>query len=397
MTRKKRVLLGSILLVGIWLFLRNFYGFVPYQEGDDKVSLQASSLPYYDYKGVIHAHSIYSDGAGDFPEIISEAQAAQIDYLITSDHNTLKPYQKGLEGWHQGLILLIGEEISTDTGHLLALRITKEGVSSPSQKSIDSVNKDGGFSFLAHSENMKIPWRDWNVQGYTGIEIINMDSVVRRKALQIDGIYSLLRYLQSPNNLRDVVSNNPPTLELKRWDELTKERRVVGISSVDAHGIIKIFDKKYKMPTYEHMFRSATTHVVTGEKFSGDFSKDKELLYKTIELGHVYGVFEETIPATGFLFFGENSKEKVVMGDEIVYQAGEPLKLFVSLPNGQEGIIKLVKDGKIIKEHAGRDMTYTADGPGVYRVEVYLYDKRLPFNLYWGSRPWIYSNPIYIR
>jgi len=395
--KRTRWIIALILLLGLWLLIRNFYGFVPYQGEDNNISLPTSFPLYYDYKGVIHAHTIYSDGAGDFPEVISGGQAAKIDYLITSDHNTLKPYKEGWEGWHQGLLLLIGEEISTNTGHLLALRINKEGVSSPSQKSIDGVNEDGGFSFLAHSENMKIPWKDWSVENYRGIEIINMDSIVRRKALQIDGIYSLLRYLQSPDNLRGVVANNPPTLELKRWDELTKERRVVGISSVDAHGIIKIFDKKYKMPSYEHMFRSATTHVITREKFSGDFSKDKEMLYKTIENGNVYGVFEENISATGFLFYAENSTEKVIMGDEITHKGDNPVTLSVSLPTGQEGIIRLVKDGIVIKEIAGRSMNYVADGPGVYRSEVYRYDKRLPFDLYWGSRPWIYSNPIYIR
>ena len=48
---------------------------------------------YHDYVGVIHIHTRYSDGAGTIEEIARNANAQQLDYLIVTDHNTLKALQ----------------------------------------------------------------------------------------------------------------------------------------------------------------------------------------------------------------------------------------------------------------------------------------------------------------
>jgi hypothetical protein len=50
----------------------------------------------------------------------------------------------------------------------------------------------------------------------------------------------------------------------------------------------------------------------------------------------------------------------------------------------------LLKDGKVIAETSGDTLLNTVEDPGVYRVQAWLEIDGEP-------RPWIYSNPIYLR
>ncbi len=49
---------------------------------------------YKDYKGAIHIHSRYSDGSGSLQEIVKSANLAGLDYLIITDHHTLRHKQE---------------------------------------------------------------------------------------------------------------------------------------------------------------------------------------------------------------------------------------------------------------------------------------------------------------
>jgi hypothetical protein len=51
---------------------------------------------------------------------------------------------------------------------------------------------------------------------------------------------------------------------------------------------------------------------------------------------------------------------------------------------------KLVCDGQIVLEQSSPGFDFLVDKPGVYRVEVWL-------NLAGEDRPWILTNPIYVR
>jgi len=56
-----------------------------------------------------------------------------------------------------------------------------------------------------------------------------------------------------------------------------------------------------------------------------------------------------------------------------------------------EGEVRILKDGLIIGKYRGMEAVYPVTERGVYRVEVY---KKIPI---FGWRPWIFSNPIYLR
>ena len=45
----------------------------------------------YEYVGAIHIHSVYSDGTGKIEEIAKAAYDSDLDFIMMTDHNTLKP------------------------------------------------------------------------------------------------------------------------------------------------------------------------------------------------------------------------------------------------------------------------------------------------------------------
>ncbi|HDP68586.1 MAG TPA: histidinol-phosphatase, partial [Candidatus Marinimicrobia bacterium] len=77
---------------------------------------------FQEYSGCIHVHSVYSDGSGTIPEIIKAAQGARLDYLMLSDHMTLRARDEGYTGWHDDLFVSVGYEINdqADQHHYLA-------------------------------------------------------------------------------------------------------------------------------------------------------------------------------------------------------------------------------------------------------------------------------------
>ncbi len=74
------------------------------------------------------------------------------------------------------------------------------------------------------------------------------------------------------------------------------------------------------------------------------------------------------------------------IGSEVPFAAGLHLRAEAPL----EGRLKLVRDGDVVCEQTGPLLDFPVDQPGIYRVEVWL-------NLAGEERPWILTNPIYVR
>ena len=74
------------------------------------------------------------------------------------------------------------------------------------------------------------------------------------------------------------------------------------------------------------------------------------------------------------------------MGDEVKFAEGQ--KLLARFPVACH--IRLLRNGKVIGELERDQLEYSVERSGVYRVEGWL-------KLDGEERPWIYSNPIYMR
>ncbi|MFF9900465.1 CehA/McbA family metallohydrolase [Streptomyces longispororuber] len=73
------------------------------------------------YRGDCHLHTWYSDGRRTPAEIGALARAAGLDFINSSEHNTHSAHAHWSDVAGDDLLVLLGEEVTTRNGHVLAL------------------------------------------------------------------------------------------------------------------------------------------------------------------------------------------------------------------------------------------------------------------------------------
>ena len=106
----------------------------------------------------LHMHSTYSDGTATIQQVLQYAQQqTNLDVIALTDHDVIDGALRAHDLWSKGQYrfdFIVGEEISTRSGHLLALFIEKRiqpGLSM--EESIDLIHAQGGLAIVAHPLN----------------------------------------------------------------------------------------------------------------------------------------------------------------------------------------------------------------------------------------------------
>ena len=106
----------------------------------------------FDVSCVVHVHSTYSDGTATVAELLAVARTVGAEALLLTDHDSLQGCREGWEGMHDGVLLLIGVEISSTEGHYLAFGVPHE-IAHHCRSALeiaDAVRAAGGIGFAAH-------------------------------------------------------------------------------------------------------------------------------------------------------------------------------------------------------------------------------------------------------
>lgn len=106
----------------------------------------------------LHMHSTYSDGIGTIQQILTYAQErTNLDVVALTDHDVIEGALRARDLWARGnyrFDFIVGEEVSTRSGHLLALFIEKRIPPHLSmEESIDLIHAQGGLAVVAHPLN----------------------------------------------------------------------------------------------------------------------------------------------------------------------------------------------------------------------------------------------------
>ncbi len=348
-------------------------------------------MKLHDYSGIIHFHSSFSfDGHSSVPEILTAADKNDLDFLMLTDHFNLKAREAGFEGWHGDTLLIVGEEISQGQfNHYLAFDVREpvnaERRALSPQAVIDRVLEQGGFGFIAHPDHegtrmfhvKPFPWIEWGVTGYTGIGI--WDFMTDWQSSLNGYLRSLLSYTFPALFLR-----GPRRVTLRRWDELNRTSKVIGIGELDNHNTMKkLFFIPIPIFPFQRAFRFIRTHLLTERTLEKNPAADIETLFDALKRGRVYVAQEYFHPSKGFSFVIEDGGREATMGDEFLLDEKAMLK--VRLP--WVGKIRIIRDGDLFRETIAEELNCPIDQAGVYRAEGYL----KAFGRY---RPWIFSNPI---
>jgi len=346
----------------------------------------------------LHVHTVYSDGTQDHAYVARDAIKAGIDAVIFADHNI---YIKGLDQYyeHDGkkVLIIIGEEIHNQAAnpqkdHLLVFGVKEElaHFAHNTQSLINNVNNRGGLSFLAHPIDPEskafaeedLSWENWDVTGYTGIELWNaMSEFKSLLASYLHGLYYAFNFKK--------IAHGPLKETISIWDRLlSKNKKVVAIAGSDSHQFKASLGpiKRLLFPYYQH-FQAVNTHVLSEYELTGDSHEDQSIILTAMRKGHCFVAYDLPKSTKGFRFNANTKDGKSIMGDSVPL-ASQP-SLQVSLPSSAE--CRLIKDGITIQTvEKGYGLIYKVTEPGVYRTEVYI--------KYQGKkRAWIFSNPIYIK
>ncbi|HIJ58966.1 MAG TPA: PHP domain-containing protein [Deltaproteobacteria bacterium] len=348
---------------------------------------------HFEYVGNLHIHSRYSDGGGSVREIARSARTAGLDFIILNDHNYMTDtLHLEDEGNYDGLIVLMGLELGRRYHHYLAFdlpEMVRAGGLSP-QGVIDLGNRNRACRSIAnHYENdmpftetsIAYTWNDLSVTKYTGICIWNFSSRWKERVTNpLTGLFFLL--------FKTRMLKGPSKKTLSFWDRQCRQRRVAAIGGSDAHGSLFKWGVLRFIPLpYDYTLNSITVHLLSEKNLSGKFNEAKDQIYGGLRQGRLFIANEKVAPAVGFRFFYiSESGSNLTMGEEATFKRGI---LFIETPD--KGEIRLLKDGAVLKKWRGSSAFYEVEESGVYRVEVY---HRL---LFFEPRPWIFSNPIYLR
>lgn len=346
----------------------------------------------YTYRGNLHIHSRYSDGSETIAVIAATAAAAELDFIIITDHNTLAGLDE--EGYHAGVLVLVGCELNRQYNHYLAFGITENIPSNDAdpQQVIDAVRAAGGSGFLAHpfekgspwvEEGKAFPWKTWPVERFTGIELWNYCSQWRSRAGSFwRTIYWYLFNRRAPFN------SGPPREALQFWDALARHRPMPAIGGTDAHAIpVRFGPFTAKVFPYAFLFQTINTYVILERPLSRAMPEARVQIYDALAGGNCFIAFDSLYPGRGFTCAVLIPDRELPPGSTVAFRSGLALKIHSPTRRTQ---LRIIKNGCLIYRKNCQDLSFRLLERGVYRVEAY-YQPR-----FGCPRPWIYTNHFHL-
>jgi hypothetical protein len=382
------------------------------------------SSGYQDVRSLLHVHSAFShDSRGTIEEILAAANETQVHVIMFCEHpaSGYDYFIDGHRGVQGGVLLIPGAETN---GFLAFPRqsIQNQKTDSP-QAFADLVRSTGGQIFLCHLEERM----DWNIANITGTEIYNTHADFKEEARFLAALRSPLTLV----GLMDAVKQYPqevfgalldyPADYLKRYDQLCQEARHTGVAGNDSHhnqayrarivdgGKVLVEDALGEKSALLDPAKLAAVKLLTAGKKPGDVIFDLDLdpyarsfrhvsthlllgqvneaeVRLALNAGRAYVAFDWIADPTGFIYRLGRGAESWPIGSDVSFADGLHLQAEAPL----EGRFKLVRNGAVVHEQRGPVLDLPVDQPGIYRVEVWL-------NLAGEDRPWILTNPIYVR
>jgi len=387
-----------------------------------------------DFRAILHAHAEDSAHTGGTrPEMLADAKRAGVHAILLSNHyRPPKDFvNDSWRGLRDGVLFLPGSEWRGFL--LLPTRSIMDRMNDPVPAFIDAVRADDGLIFLSHIEERP----DHPMTGLNGLEIYNRHADAKKDKA---GLLALVSKLTDPASLAEFEESlrlypdellasqvSYPDDYLAKWDRETKTRRLTGVAANDCHHnqilLVKMADEgsvrvgtnvdaddkmrlvsaslrpgiramtkghkpgdvlaRLDFDPYHRSFQNVSTHVLAPEL-------SEEAVRAALRAGHAYVSHDWVCDPTGFRFELIPARKagvgRTIMGDETKFRPGATL--VAQFPVACK--VRLVRDGAVVAEGSGDRWEYGVSKRGVYRVEGWL-------EVGGEERPWIYSNPIYVR
>lgn len=167
------------------------------------------------YRGDMHVHSEHSDGQRTLEELVAEARGRGLDFVATTDHNTISANRcLGTLDRHE-LLVIPGTEVTTRHGHWLAIGLPDGQWADwryrPGDATFPAISKtvrDAGGVVVAAHPKIPVPGAAWEF-GYDHVDAVEV-----------------WNSRWTPDDQASV----------RMWDKLLRRgRRVVAVANSDSH------------------------------------------------------------------------------------------------------------------------------------------------------------------
>lgn len=364
----------------------------------------ADPAPDGSVPGAFHVHTNRSDGLSS-PDVVARAAArAGLRFVVFTDHGdgTRKPDPPT---YRAGVLCLDGVEISTQSGHLIALGIPRAPypLAGEARDVLEDVHRLGGIGIAAHPDSPRadLRWTDWDAP-IDGLEIVNLDSVWRahiaaggwRMAARV--ARDLATYLVRPSETIAAMVRAGGEAATS-WGTLARTRRVPLFAGADAHARLDLRggdspsgSLALSLPGYETVFRTLSMRVRTERPLNGDATHDGGLLLRALAAGHSYIAFDAILSPPAFQLKLTSGSGEVVDGGDLVEQG--PIALSVTSNAPPSFTITIWRNGTLLTSQEATPVlsVRAPSGPGAYRVEIRATDRP-------SAPPWLLSNGIVVR
>lgn len=351
--------------------------------------------PRHLWRGAVHAHSRHSDGTGRIEEIVAAAQRAGLDFLVLTDHNPLGREQRPDTGWYGDLLLIVGEEVSTHEGHIVAIEIPphRYQLGPTKRQALADVEDLGGWAWVAHphhpAESFEGGW-----SGLDGVEVVNLAGAWARAPWSRKLATAAAYPLNSHYAILGLLAPGLPGLDT--WDQRTRlsgrgegswPRPLAALGAADAHG--PAFGLG---PSYESIFSTVQMLVWASEQPALRSPGAAQSVLAALRRGRA-AVLVTSVGGIGGLSFVARAQggEQAGLGQFAPWEQG-PWTLEAGVEAEGSYRIKLLRDGHIVETSNGEPLRALAEEAGTYRIEVY----RVAGAGDEDPVPWILSNPIYL-
>ncbi|HUI92654.1 MAG TPA: hypothetical protein VLX68_10440 [Chitinivibrionales bacterium] len=318
--------------------------------------------------------------------MIETAKAVGLNYIVVTDHVSLKGRDAGFEGFSDDLFVCVGYEHNdaANINHYLALGSNSVVTyTNDAQGYINKIKETGGIGFIAHPIEKRhyfkkyppYPWIEWNATGFDGIELWNQMSD------WLENLRSWLHFFRLFYPRRFLLE--APRELLGRWDALNRNRFVSGIGGVDAHSMkVRLGIFLFTIFPIKVELKGIRTHLYFSRPLpKGDAAAAKAMLLDALKNGRGFISNYRRGDARGAEIYLVDKNGHAVMPGSPTADICLPAMLKVNLP--EPALVKLVANGEYIDKRKGWQVEFPISSRRVFRIEVYK-----------GKHAWIYSNPF---
>ncbi|MCC6138882.1 MAG: hypothetical protein IT287_09625, partial [Bdellovibrionaceae bacterium] len=344
-------------------------------------ALQSQHKKYFDYRGITHVLTSYSQGGATPAEMVIDANKAKIDFIYITDYNDFNA-EHALFNYNNDVAVFTAKKLSYLDSHFLVYSLQNlnqiDSIGSSHAMLSDLLNKvpteaPAAFTVMAHPFKKGHEWTSGDYpSGMQGIEVMNLRHMWQQKWISSKASFawSCLLYLFNPKvALLRLVQE--PQKEIDLWDQLNQKQKTLGLLGSHATGrIFNLGPFAIPFPKYEDSFRFGSNHLLMKSELTGVYSLDAEKIHAAFTSGQFYFALDAVANPKGFAAYIKTKDRDYSMGENLKISQQPTLIVDVPRLNTKAVEIRIYKNGQEVHKIKDFHANWKIESPGVYRVQV---------------------------